>query len=764
MFRVAPYVPYIYKCSNGNNFFKFYNQIKTKGYSDLLNFAKGLYLCLCRNGHKNDDLFIHFSKQLFRDIRGENFAERNKKDLCLLMLLYMKCKKRSKSFALGKDTIKHISCGIEENLDNFDEDDLSTVLTFLNCTANNKLYSPRGIVKNDVSARITTQIIQRSDNYLHNFRQTKNLCILYSYLCRENISVKLHNNILGRIFSDVDRCGDTDLTNIVFNFYYINSVFFKKFLSKICELCAHEGGQVGEVGHTQNGALCTSKMEQQNDSRSEEVPPLTKEWGQELSSQEEHSGGSPLSSDGGVHHSNLFYKCDMLGCTAGETHFWRENPPRCVTYGNIFNIYSCSMFLHRFINHYNDLFLKRRIGKLLDRCNFIDNIWKNCRLMHVFYYTLEYYINTGVIREMNVESVEYILRRGHTDEDGVLKMKEAKLYSNIFCAANIKLLMYVYQGGVLSYGRYFDACRAFLDKYILNLLQGEVSKEEPTGKNTTKGTTRIKNEHIYLLLSVLNQMNVQNEATFELVMRNFKRNGKSYPLKTSLLMLQFCHSHGGDDSYHAIYTHIGSTLDALISSDNAIIPTNFGVLFFPPFLVKEGIHKMYLSLFLKSAKWYLHRKEKTQTHKLTDELLYFALSYNILWRDTNAHGESENFLKYFKLKELKKIYEFIHEFEKITKKNSFKLKKAGTKKKKKKMNRFYFYLAQAHTQSLSNYVEICHRQSASACLNFLNFFGVFAGCSHVYAGYGAKFLPPSVAPPMVVCPGRMGPQPAASPD
>ncbi|KJP89420.1 hypothetical protein AK88_00863 [Plasmodium fragile] len=742
MFKVAPYVPYIYKCSNGSNFFKFYNQIKTKGYSDLLNFAKGLYLYLCRNCHKNDDLFIHFSKKLFRDIHGENFGERNKKDLCLLMLLYMKCKKRSKSFVLGKDIIKHISCAIEENLDNFDEDDLSTVLTFLNCTANNKLYSPRGIVKNDVSARITTQIIQRSDNYLHNFRQTKNLCILYSYLCRENISVKLHNNILGRIFSGVDRCGDTDLTNIVFNFYYINSVFFKKFLSKICEL-----------GNTQNGAFYSSNIEKINDSKTEactsgEDTPLTKKWGEELSSQEAHSVGSTVSSEGVTCHSSPVYKCDMLGRTAGDTHFSREKATRCVTYGNIFNIYNCSMFLHGFINDYNNLFLKRKIGKLLDRCNFIDNIWKNCRLMHVFYYTLEHYMNTGASQEMNVDSVQRILRKGYTDEDATLKMKEVKLYSNIFCADNIKLLMYVYQDGVHYYGRYFDACRAFLDKYILSLLQGEVYKDESTGNNTTKGTTRIKHEHIYLLLSVLNQMNVQNEATFDLVMRNFKLNGKSYPLKTSLLMLQFCHSHGGDDAYRDIYTHIGRTLDSLISCDNAILPNNFGVLFFPPFLVKEGVCRMYLSLFVKGATWYLHRKDKTQTYRLTDELLYFALSYNILCRDTNAH--EENFLKYFKLKELKKIYEFIHEFEKITKKNSFKLKRTGTKKKKK-INRFYFYLEKVHMKSLANYVEICHRQSGSACLNFLNFFAVYKGCSHVYEGYGAKYLPPSVAPAIALC-------------
>ncbi|EUD67913.1 hypothetical protein C922_01525 [Plasmodium inui San Antonio 1] len=754
MFKVAPYVPYIYKCSNGSNFFKFYNQIKTKGYSDLLNFAKGLYLYLCRNCHKNDDLFILFSKELFRDIHGEKFAERNKRDLCLLMLLYIKCKKRSKSFVLGKDIIKHLSCAIEENLDDFDEDDLSTVLTFLNCTANNKLYSPRGIVKNDVSTRITKQIIQRSDNYLHKFRQTKNLCILYSYLCRENISLNLHSNILGRIFRDVDRCGDTDLTNILFNFYYINSVFFKKFLSKICELCAHNGGQLCQVEHTQSGSRCTSKIGKKNDSRtemcpSEEVTWLMKKWGEELSFQEEHYVGSTLSSDEVSHHSNPVYKCDMLGRAAGDTHFSQEKPTRYVTYGNIFNIYSCSMFLHGFINHYNNIFLKRRIGKLLDRCNFIDNIWKNCRLMHVFYYTLEYYINTGEILEVNVNSVERILKKAYSDEDDSLKMKEVKLYSNIFCADNIKLLMYVYQGGVRYYGRYFDACRAFLDRYIVNLLQDEVSKNESIGKNTTKGTTRVKDEHIYLLVSVLNQMNVQNEETFDLVMRNFKLNGKSYSLKTTLLVLQFCHSHGGDDSYRAIYTHIGTTLHSLISSDNAILPNNFGVLFLPPFLVKEGIRRMYLSLFVKGAKWYLHRKEKTQTYRLTDELLYFALSYNILWRDTNAHGHGENFLKYFKLKELKKIYEFIHEFEKITKKNFFKLKQTGTKKKK--MNRFYFYLEKVHTQSISNYVEICHRQSGSLCLNFLNFFGLYKGCSHVYEGYGAKYLPPSVAPPIAVC-------------
>ncbi|ANQ07502.1 Uncharacterized protein PCOAH_00018300 [Plasmodium coatneyi] len=746
MFKVAPYVPYIYKCSNGSNFFKFYNQIKTKGYSDLLNFAKGLYLFLCRNCHKNDDLFIHFSKQLFRDIHGEIFTHRNKKDLCLLMLLYMKCRKRSKSFILGKDIIKHISFAIEENLDHFDEDDLSTVLTFLNCTANNKLYSPRGMVKNDVSARITRQIIQRSDNYLHNFRQTKNLCILYSYLCRENISVKLHNNILGRIFSDVDRCGDTDLTNIVFNFYYINSVFFKNFLNKI-----------GEVGHTENGSLCASEIESLNDSRTEtcrsEIKPLTKKWGEDLSPQEEHSGGGTFHSDEVAHHSNPVHKCAMLGRTVGHTHFSREEPTHYVTYGNIFNMYSCSIFLHGFINHYNSLFLKRRIGKLLDRCNFIDNIWKNCRLMHVFYYTLEYYMNTGVNRQINVDDVGRILRKGYTDEDGAVKMKEVKLYSNIFCEDNIKLLIYVYQGGVRYYGRYFDACRAFLDKYILNLLQEEVSKDDCIGRNTTKGTTRIKDDHIYLLLSVLNQMNVQNEATFDLLMRNFKLNGKSYSLKTSLLMLQFCHSHGGDDPYREIYTHMGRTLHSLISFDNAILPNNFGVLFFPPFLVKEEIRRMYLSLFIKSVKWYLRRKEKTQMYRLTDELLYFALSYNILWRDTNAHTHGENFLKYFKLKELKKIYEFIHEFEKITKKNSFKLKKTGTKKKKK-INRFYFYLEKVHTQRILNYVEICYRQSGSACLNFLNFFSVYKACSHVYVGYGAKYLPPSVTPQIAVCHGQ----------
>ncbi|CAA9987359.1 conserved Plasmodium protein, unknown function [Plasmodium knowlesi strain H] len=742
MFKVAPYVPYIYKCSSGRNFFKFYNQIKTKGYSDLLNFAKGLYLFLCRNCHKNDDLFIHFSKQLFRDIHGENFAERNKKDLCLLMLLYMKCRKRSKSFVLGKDIIKHISCAIEDNLDHFDEDDLSTVLTFLNCTANNKLYSSRGIVKNDVSTRITRQIIQRSDNYLHNFRQTKNLCILYSYLCRENISVKLHNNILGRIFSDVDLCGDTDLTNIVFNFYYINSVFFKKFLSKIGEV----------VGHTQNGSPCTSDIGKLGDNRnetcrSEEVIALTKQWGEELSSQEEHFGDGTFRSDGVARHSNPVYKCDMLGNREGESHFSGEKTTHYVTYGNIFNMYSCSVFLHGYLNHYNNLFLKRSIVKLIDRCNFIDNIWKNCRLMHVFYYTLAYYMNTGVSLEINSDSVKRILRKGYSDEEGSHKVKEVKLYSNIFCEDNIKLLMYVYQGGVRYYGRYFDACRAFLDKYILNLLQEEVSKDESTGKNTTKGTTRVEDEHIYLLLSVLNQMNVQNKATFDLLIRNFKLNGRSYSLKTSLLMLQFCHSHGGHNPYRDIYTHIGRTLDSLISFDNAILPNNFGVLFFPPFLVKEEIHRMYLSVFVRSAKWYLQRKEKAQTYRLTDELLYFALSYNILWRDTNTHGD--NFLKYFNLKELKRIYEFIHEFEKITKKNSFKLKKRETKKKKR-INRFYFYLEKVHTHSLSNYVEICHQQSRSASLNFLNFFGVFKECSHVYVGYDSKYLSPSVAPQIVM--------------
>ncbi|SBS92705.1 zinc finger protein, putative [Plasmodium ovale curtisi] len=42
---------------------------------------------------------------------------------------------------LDKNVIKYLSCIIEENIENFDEDDLSTVLTFLSCTTNHKLYS-----------------------------------------------------------------------------------------------------------------------------------------------------------------------------------------------------------------------------------------------------------------------------------------------------------------------------------------------------------------------------------------------------------------------------------------------------------------------------------------------------------------------------------------------------------------------------------------------------------------------------------------------
>ncbi|CRG96637.1 conserved Plasmodium protein, unknown function [Plasmodium gallinaceum] len=724
MFKISPYVPYIYKCSKIKNFKKFYNDLKKKNYIDLINFSKGLYLYLCNFPHKQDELLINFAKTLFRDITKNELVRCDKKDLCLLMLLYLKCKKVCKKFILEKKEINYISSAIEENIDDFDEEDLSTVLTFLNCTNNYKLYADSNAEKNKVNTNITKQIIERSTHYLHNFNQMKNLCILYSYLCRENISVQLHNKILKQIFNGLDKCEDTDLTNIVFNFYYINSFFFKNLLNKILEFFIYyqnklkisDKKKLCEIQKNVNTIYNCDKNENKYE-KDGKLNLISLRKNKLINYIEKYQNFKEFIDDKFVISKN-------------ESNLKDKNVN--ITYNNLFNIYNCNIYVYRFINEYNKIFKKHKIKKLTDQCNFVDNVWKNCRLLYNFYIYFKYYISRSNY-QINIDDIKNDVINNYN-----FNIYNSKLYSNIFTPNNIKIFMYIYSNGVNYHYHYFNGCREFLNKYILDILQTNSKKEKEKEKNTVK---LINNEHINILLNILNQMSIYNDNIYNLIMDNFKIN-QNYTLKTTILLLQFSFSHGCNHEYYILYKYINKIIDDHIIFDSIFFPNNYGYLFFPPFIFNNKIYTLYIKTFLKCCTHYLRKKENIQSYKLNDELFYFGLCYNILL----YQEKNKLFLKFFKLDDLRKIYEFLHKFEKITKKNSSYIDNTKTKK----LNIYYFFLQKNKIKNLLKYIEISYSQIENMYINFFNFFNIHQNYSYIYINYDNHYYIPSIVPSIII--------------
>ncbi|CRG99299.1 conserved Plasmodium protein, unknown function [Plasmodium relictum] len=721
MFKFSPYIPYIYKCSKIQTLKKFYYEIKNKNYIDLINFSKGLYLYLCNYSHKYDEILTNFTKILYRDIAKNQLVRCDKKDLCLLMLLYIKCKKLCKKFVLEKKVINYLISSIEENLGDFDEEDLSTVLTFLNCTNNYKLYSDKNAEKNKVNAKITKQIIKRSIHYLHNFNQMKNLCILYSYLCRENISVQLHNKILKHIFSGLDKCEDTDLTNIVFNFYYINSFFFKNFLNKICEyFISYE-----------------SKVEIENKKKSYEIKEnVINTINNHEKNEKNYEKESKLNiyrlkkkePNNIIENYNNFKEFFDIKFVIGKSGSSLKDKNLNISYYNLFNIYNCNIFVYRFINKYNEIFEKKKIKKLADQCNFVDNIWKNCRMLFCFYTYFKYYINRTNY-QIDIDSIKDVIINNYN-------FNKMKLYDNIFTPNNVKIFMYIYKNGINYHHYYFNGCREFLNKYALDILQKNLKKEKEN--DTTK---LINNEYINILLNVLNQMNIHNDNIYNLIMDNFKIN-QNYSLKTTILLLQFSFSHACNYDYQILYKHVIKIIDDHIVCDHNFFPNNYGYFFFPPFIFNNKIYTLYIKSFLKCCLYYLKKKENIQSYKLNDELLYFGLCYNILL----YQEKNKLFLKFFKLNDLRKIYEFLHKFEKITKKNSSYINNTKTKK----LNIYYFFLQKNSIKNLLEYIEISFSQTENMHINFFNFFNLHKNYSYIYINYNKHYYIPSIVPSIII--------------
>ncbi|VTZ68311.1 conserved Plasmodium protein, unknown function [Plasmodium chabaudi chabaudi] len=730
MLKISSYAPYIYKCTNVKNLKRFYEHTQNKNYNDVIHFSKGLYQYMCKYPHRFDNSFISFARTLFNDISKVKIVDEDKGDICLLILLYIKLKKKCKTFTVGKDTIKYLSCIIEENIENFDEDDLSTVLTFLSCTTNHKLYSENNIGnninKNKINIEITKKIIERSQNYLYNFKQIKNLCILYSYLCRENISIELHNNVLKRIFSDLNKCEGTDLTNIIFNFYHINNYFFNTFLTKISDYIAHN--EVGKYEESEsncnNPILDTDEVIKCKHYNSDSNKYNNNDWNvcEEKYLEQE---GSSIIKNYAIKNDNNFKKF----------HF-----------SNLFNIYNCNIYVYNFINNYNKIFMKIKKFKLIDQCNFIDNIWKNCRLLYDFYIHFEYYVN---------QKVCYKNCLGVKDK---INIEQALLYDNIFCNNNLKILIYIYKNGIRYHKYYFNELRIFLKKNILSILESNLEKVEVAKENEdinnvdNEKLIKINNKHIYILLNVLCQMNIQSNQILNIIINDFKKNYNHYTLKESLLLLHFCFNHTNVEIYKLIYTHINNIMKKITNSKNIIIPNNFGLLFFPPCLYwnsNESMYKMYIRTFLKYAKYYLNKNNGIERYKLNDELFFLCLSYNILMHK----NENENILTKFKLKQLKIIYEFLQKFENITKKikdnNSLCLKD-----KTKKKNKLYFYnfLFEKNIKinNILKCVEICMSQNENIYINFINFFNIHKKFYYAYIGYESLYYIPSIVPSIII--------------
>ncbi|CAD2106302.1 hypothetical protein YYG_01037 [Plasmodium vinckei petteri] len=747
MLKISSYAPYIYKCTNVKNLKRFYEHTQNKSYNDVIHFSKGLYQYICKYPHKIDNSFISFAKTLFNDISKVKIVDEDKGDICLLILLYIKCKKKCKTFMLDKNVIKYLSCIIEENIENFDEDDLSTVLTFLSCTTNHKLYSENNIGnninKNKIKIEITKKIIERSQNYLYNFKQIKNLCILYSYLCRENITIELHNNVLKRIFSDLNKCEGTDLTNIIFNFYHINNFFFNFFLNKISEFIAHNNVKKYEQSENNynNPIIDIEGIDKwknlNNDNNNNKYN--NNDWNM--------SEKKCLSQE----DTNIIKNVDIKNenITRNDSNFKKFH------FSNLFNIYNCNIYVYNFINNYNKIFMEIKKFKLIDQCNFIDNIWKNCRLLYDFYIHFEYYVNQKGCYENCLEGVEEKVNEKAKEKanEGGLKINiaQALLYENIFCNDNLKILIYIYKNGTIYHKYYFNELRIFLKKNILSILESNLEKVELAKQNEHTNNVdnkKINNKHIYILLNVLCQMNIQSNRILNIIINDFKKNYNHYTLKESLLLLHFCFNHKNVDIYKLIYSHINNIMKKITDSKNIIIPNNFGLLFFPPCLYwnsNEKMYKMYIKVFLKYAKYYLNKNNGIERYKLNDELFFLCLSYNILMH--------KNVLSKFKLKQIKIIYEFLQNFENITKKikdnNSLCLKD-----KTKKKNKLYFYNFFLHKNikinNILKCVEICMSQNEKIYINFINFFNIHKKFYYAYIGYESLYYIPSIVPSIII--------------
>ncbi|KNC37274.1 hypothetical protein PFLG_02126 [Plasmodium falciparum RAJ116] len=550
------------------------------------------------------------------------------------------------------DVMNYIKDAIEKNLDKLDEDDLSTVLTFLSCIKHSyKLYSERYIRNEKSTDVITKQIIKRSNDYLDNFKQIKNLCILYSFLCRENITIELHNKILDKIFKNIKKCKDTDITNLIYNFYYINNFFFKTLINKIC--------------------------------------------------QHYHIGNKFISEQNNFPHicTNVIHQRD------------HKNAPFCIplkkTKQTFFNIYSCNIYLYNFINKYNDMCLNEKIENVTDKCNLVDNIWKNCKLLHSFYIYLSYYKNI-LNYKINIDNIKNIIKENNYD----FAHKDNYLYEDIFTHNNLQMYIFLYNQGINNHIHYFNKMRNYIMNSILTILQNYYSIDQLNVINNEKGTYKsnnsmmlnnymyddvryvyilkksnrknyhLTNDHTYILLNIINQMNIQNDKILDLLIYHFKKSYRQYSLKHLLLLLQFCVLHKCDKYvYRIIYTTINEIIDEkkkCIYERNKdtylhknMVTNNYGFVFFPPNIYDKTIYSLYIKTFVKCTEYYLKYNNNNNNNNnninrdrvltLNDHLFLLGLYFNIFFLYNN---KEYTFLKFFKLKDLREVYELFHKIDK----------------------------------------------------------------------------------------------------
>lgn len=743
MINIATYVPYIYRSSNVKNIKKIYDKIENKQYSDFVNFFKGLYIYLCNNPNRCDNDFQHVTNYVFHQWTGmvHGSKEWEKRDLCLVMLLFIKCKKECGSSVLKKEKIEWLHSCVGNHVDMFDEEDFSTILTFLNFTSNRKLYyCHKNKKENDMKKYITREIIRRSDYYVDSFKQLKNLCILYSYLCRENISVQLNSIILKKIFQNVDQCKGTDLTNLIFNLYYINSCFFKRFLRQIMEAWNFnkDAKEKEETGDITNGNV-----------------------------KKKHTKNSiqTIMLDGNKYNKEGYV---MLN---GESNYLHK-----INGANVFNIYNCNIYMFYFIRAYNKICAEGKIEMLNDKCNYVDNIWKNCRLMYEFYTSLKELLhkeggnlNGGIVNVTNKETI--------------LHGKEIGLYSSISDTV-LNIYLHVYKNGLNYYQYYFNECREFLKKYILDMLKcTHVKKEKNENMKEKKddGNEELKSEHVTILLNVLNQINVQDVAIYHLFIDHFKK-GAKYSMKTTLEIVQFLimqnmyKIHATENTYYMLLRYFDKMLDTTILR-NAPVINNFGFIFVPLFFFfSKDTYMLYKRVFIKSAQMYLQKKEhisstyKKKNYNLNDELLYFGLCYNVLMDSERPH----TFFTKFPLRDLQKIRNFLQEFEYAIKTNCSKaiekrkqpLPKVTTarycdhNKKIKKIKVYYFMLSKSVVTRNKNitddlldilkYIDFCFNQRKDEYINFFHLFKLYHRYMHIYENYESRFYAPSVAPSIII--------------
>lgn len=231
--------------------------------------------------------------------------------------------------------------------------------------------------------------------------------------------------------------------------------------------------------------------------------------------------------------------------------------------------------------------LNEKIENVTDNCNLVDNIWKNCKLLHSFYIYLSYYKNI-LNYKINIDNIKNIIKENNYD----FAHKDNYLYEDIFTHNNLQMYIFLYNQGINNHIHYFNKMRNYIMNSILTILQNYYSIDQLNVINNEKGTYKsnnsmmlnnymyddvryvyilkksnrknyhLTNDHTYILLNIINQMNIQNDKILDLLIYHFKKSYRQYSLKHLLLLLQFCVLHKCDKYvYRIIYTTINEIID-----------------------------------------------------------------------------------------------------------------------------------------------------------------------------------------------------------